>query len=453
MKKALAAVILGAVAIISVIGAVSISSLENNDLEVGWNFIAIPVMNNFTAESLAQYIGDCDTVMKWDASAQSYISHAVGTPINNFDIENGIGYMVHVTSAKSINFAGSPIPEWTVTLKPGWNYLGNIYPNSMKAEVFGGLFDNCDTVMKWDTSTQSFISHPMGTPIHNFDIHVGEGVAVHVADEQVWHGYYIQPKEYTLTTSVYPEGAGRISPSGGTYVEGDTVTLHAYSTLNYKFDHWGGDASGTSSAVTITMDSNKTVIAYYEYTPPAIYTLTCTIYGGGYITADPPGTPSYGAWKYTEGTQVTLTATPADGWVFDRWSDNIGGSQNPTTITMDSNKTIAVHFSYKQQYTVIAVSNPTDGGTVTLTPSGGSYNAGDMVTITATPNNGYRFDHWSGDTSGTQNPVVLTIDGDKTIVAHFEKTKGNQMYLLPFLLAIVLLLALIAVAYIDDIQD
>jgi len=410
MKKALVAVILGAVAIISVIGAVSISSLENNDLEVGWNFIAIPVLNNFTAETFAQYIGDCDTVMKWDASAQSYISHAVGTPINNFDIENGIGYMVHVTSAKSINFAGSPIPEWTVTLKPGWNYLGNIYPNSMKAEVFGGLFDNC-----------------------------------------VWHGYYIQPKEYTLITSVSPEGAGRVSPSGGTYVEGDTVTLHAYSTLNYKFDHWGGDASGTSSTVTITMDSNKTVIAYYEYTPPAIYTLSCTIYGGGYITADPPGTPSYGAWKYTEGTEVTLTATPADGWVFDRWSGDIGGSQNPTTITMDSNKTIAVHFSYKQQYTVIAISNPTNGGTITLTPSGGSYNAGDMVTATATPNNGYRFDHWSGDASGTQNPVVLAIDGDKTIVAHFEKTKGTQMYFLPFLLAIVLLLALIAVAYIDDI--
>jgi len=67
----------------------------------------------------------------------------------------------------------------------------------------------------------------------------------------------------------------------------------------------------------------------------------------------------------------------------------------------------------------------------------------------ATPNNGYRFDHWSGDASGTQNPVVLTIDGDKTIVAHFEnmETKGSLMPFLPFLIAMIGLIAVACAVY------
>jgi len=117
----------------------------------------------------------------------------------------------------------------------------------------------------------------------------------------------------------------------------------------------------------------------------------------------------------------------------------VNGSQNPTSFKISGDTTVTAYFSEKQQYTVTVSADPTGGGIVTLKPSGGTYDVGNNIAVTAIPNNGYRFDHWSGDVTGTQNPVVLTIDGDKTIVAHFEKTKGNQMYLLPFLIAIGLL--------------
>ena len=72
--------------------------------------------------------------------------------------------------------------------------------------------------------------------------------------------------EYTLTTSVDPSGSGYVTlnPSGGTYAAGTQVTITAHPYSGYGFDFWSGDASGTSTSVTITiMESNKSVTAHF----------------------------------------------------------------------------------------------------------------------------------------------------------------------------------------------
>lgn len=70
--------------------------------------------------------------------------------------------------------------------------------------------------------------------------------------------------QYSLSTSVSPEGAGVVSPVYGTYDEGTEVTLAITGDVGYIFDHWSGDASGTSSSVTITMDRAKSVTANFR---------------------------------------------------------------------------------------------------------------------------------------------------------------------------------------------
>jgi len=82
--------------------------------------------------------------------------------------------------------------------------------------------------------------------------------------------------KYTLTASVSPSGSGSVSlnPPGGTYDEGTQVTLTANPASGYTLDHWGGDASGTSSSITITMNSNKSVIAYFTAIQKADLTVT-----------------------------------------------------------------------------------------------------------------------------------------------------------------------------------
>jgi len=59
-------------------------------------------------------------------------------------------------------------------------------------------------------------------------------------------------------------------------------------------------------------------------------------------------------------------------------------------------------------------------GNGVVTPTSGSYISGTVVPITATADVGSTFAGWSGDLSGAENPVSLTIDDDKVITATFH---------------------------------
>jgi hypothetical protein len=66
-----------------------------------------------------------------------------------------------------------------------------------------------------------------------------------------------------------------------------------------------------------------------------------------------------------------------------------------------------------------------DTGMVTLedlsTPPTGWYEENTTATVYAVPICGYKFDRWSGDLSGSENPAEVVMDGDKNIVAHFSE--------------------------------
>ena len=51
---------------------------------------------------------------------------------------------------------------------------------------------------------------------------------------------------------------------------------------------------------------------------------------------------------------------------------------------------------------------------------GGSYDLGSEVTLTAIPDDGYKFSYWTGDVSTMQNPIKLTVDVAKSVSAVFE---------------------------------
>jgi hypothetical protein len=150
------------------------------------------------------------------------------------------------------------------------------------------------------------------------------------------HYITINAGSCTLTTEVIPS-AGSISPSGGTYACGTTLNLTAIPSPCSYFDHWGGDASGTQNPITITMDSDKHVIAYFLPAPMNALTTEVNPPGSGTVT------PSSG-W-YCSGTPVTLTATPSLGWLFEHWAGDASGTQNPITITMDYDKNVVAYFA------------------------------------------------------------------------------------------------------------
>ena len=65
----------------------------------------------------------------------------------------------------------------------------------------------------------------------------------------------------------------------------------------------------------------------------------------------------------------------------------------------------------------------TTGGSVSTT--GGSYPENTDVSITATENEGFVFTGWSGDASGGDNPLIITMDANKSINANFEEPLTN----------------------------
>ena len=67
----------------------------------------------------------------------------------------------------------------------------------------------------------------------------------------------------------------------------------------------------------------------------------------------------------------------------------------------------------------LAVSS-SEGGNVST--SGGSYESGSVVTITATPEQEYVFSGWMGIES-TENPLTIAINSDQNIAASFQKRK------------------------------
>jgi hypothetical protein len=130
-------------------------------------------------------------------------------------------------------------------------------------------------------------------------------------------------------------------------------------------------------------------------------------------------------FDWTPGSSHTLAVvSPQAGaagtrQVFASWSD--GGAQSHTVTAGASPATYTASFT--TQYSLTAVAEPATGGTVS--PAGESWHdAGASVSLSATAASGYEFIDWSGAASGSTNPVTVTMDGSKSVTAHFAAPPG-----------------------------
>jgi hypothetical protein len=75
-------------------------------------------------------------------------------------------------------------------------------------------------------------------------------------------------------------------------------------------------------------------------------------------------------------------------------------------------------------FTLTTNVNPSVAGTINLNPTGGTYEEGTEVTLTAISNSGYMFSNWSGGVSGSSNPTVVTVSTNTTVTANFSTEAG-----------------------------
>jgi hypothetical protein len=148
-----------------------------------------------------------------------------------------------------------------------------------------------------------------------------------------------------------------------------------------------------------------------------LITVTPSVGANGSLTFDPPG-------PYEVGSRVTLTATPAAGYIVDTW----GGTDDDTSRSAINHLTVTssthnVSVTFKQ-----AVGGPfhltlpgsVPNGTLAASPVEpvGGYPAGAVVTLTAAPNNGFVLDAWNG----TDDPTSASLTNQVTMIA--DETVG-----------------------------
>ena len=73
-------------------------------------------------------------------------------------------------------------------------------------------------------------------------------------------------------------------------------------------------------------------------------------------------------------------------------------------------------------YTLTVNVSPSGSGSVTVVPLKNNYVNPEQVTLTAQPGVDYAFIGWSGDASGSTNPLTITMNSNKSITAVFEST-------------------------------
>ena len=210
---------------------------------------------------------------------------------------------------------------------------------------------------------------------------------------------------YTITTEVTPAGAGTVN-GGGTFAEGSSITLTATANEGYTFSQW--QDGNTQNPRTITVTANATYTATFTQ-DNYIITVNASPTNGGTVTGG-------GAYHY--GDTPTLTATPNENYDFQGWDDGV--IDNPRTITVTGNATYTAIFSEQGAvyYTITTNVSPEDAGTVT---GGGTYEEGTVVTLTATANAGYTFDHWND--GSTQNPRTVTVTNSMNLTAYFTRNQ------------------------------
>ena len=177
---------------------------------------------------------------------------------------------------------------------------------------------------------------------------------------------------YTVTVSSSPSEGGSVSPEGGEYQEGQTASFTATPNEFYGFAGWSGADTSTINPVSIIVDTNKSLTARFEK-----------------LDTD------------NDGVTDDIDQCP----------------DTPESEQADSN---GCSVSQKDFELTVAVEGE---GTITeevvVAPT--IYQGTTQVQLTAVPAEGWELIEWTGDATGSENPITIEIDGAKSITAVFAK--------------------------------
>ncbi len=160
---------------------------------------------------------------------------------------------------------------------------------------------------------------------------------------------------------------------------------------NQQFKAWQIDGTEYPVNAPVTVTADITVKALWEDAPPAPVEYTVT------VTTEGNGTASVSHAKAAAGTTITLTATPNEGYHLKEWEVMSGGVTIKDDKFLMPNDNVEVKAIFEKdappaptEHTVTV----TSGGNGAASASPAKAVAGAEITLTAKPDEGYRFKEW-----------------------------------------------------------
>ncbi|MFM7532523.1 MAG: InlB B-repeat-containing protein [Rubrivivax sp.] len=236
------------------------------------------------------------------------------------------------------------------------------------------------------------------------------------------------------------------------YAFNASVTLTATPGAGSTFSGWGGACTGTGSC-TVAMSAARSVTATFTLAPQTLTVTSSrgTTTGAGTVSSSPAGmscaTPTAAgvsaancSANFSNGTNVTLTATPAAGSAFTGWSGACTGTATTCTLAMTAARSVTANFAPATASFTLTINasrgTSSASGSVSSAPAGltcatptvagqaqttctGSYSSGTAVTLTASAATGSTFTGWSGGCTGTAATCTVTMSAAQTVTANF----------------------------------
>ena len=267
-------------------------------------------------------------------------------------------------TASTNNFLSSP-----------WIDLTSVSVPKLSVKIYHDLAQNwllgSHDLLHFEISTDEINWYPIGLPVYGTTLYPGR---IYNFDLRAFGGNYVKIRFRLATDSFYQ--------ADGVFIDDFMITgvsPFSYSGSEFEFSQGTSFAAPIVSGVAAMLLSHRPELSTQDVRKIILQSVTKVdgladkVASGGIINA-------YEAIKL------------ADAWQIE--------SDTPQSFTLSSSV------------------SPENSGTTT---GSGSYQSGSAVSISASPQTGYQFSHWSDDASGSQNPLSITINQDTSIIANFSE--------------------------------
>jgi hypothetical protein len=244
--------------------------------------------------------------------------------------------------------------------------------------------------------------------------------------------------QHELSVAMAGDGAGTVEsePAGiscgadcaQAYDHGTSITLTATPASGSVFSGWSGACSGSDSCILSLTAAAQATAAFSRVTHELSVVLDGN--GSGSVVSDPAGIACKDdcSESITQGSLVTLVASPLEGSMFAGWSGAGCSGTGPCVITIVDAVTVTATFA-RVTHLLTVVRSGNGAGTVAATAPGGidcgvdcteAYEEGQAVVLQATPSTGSSFAGWAGGGCSGTGTCTVSMTSATAVTAEFR---------------------------------